>query len=238
MKKLILLIVEGASDRTYLLPLKKYIYKETDKKLEFKITNGDILTDIKTSSLNVNKRLKEMVNQYLTGYKYQFDDLYYIVHVIDLDGTFINDSAIRTNSDLKDGEVMYYRDRIECNYINNISIRNYKKSQLVVKLSNLSYLKLSEKISIPYKLLYFSTNIDDYFFGEQNLSKEEKINQSDEIYDKYKDNPILLKTYIENNNNVDGDFKETWLYARKGLNSLSRCTNFDKFFSDIIDKIK
>ncbi len=88
-----------------------------------------------------------------------------------------------------------------------------------------------------YRVYYFSTNIDDYFFGKQNLTDNQKDANSNLIYDRYIDNPEEYRNMIEEEFCVPGNYIETWEYAKTNNNSLSRCTNFNKFFTEIIDKL-
>ena len=57
----------------------------------------------------------------------------------------------------------------------------------------------SEKIDIPYRIYYFSTNIDDYFCGNQNANTREKFIESDFIYNRYYDYPDEYRNFIESN---------------------------------------
>lgn len=97
-------------------------------------------------------------------------------------------------------------------------------------------IKYGTKGTLPYRIYYFSTNIDDYFFEKQNLTNEQKKANSNLISDRYEDNPDEYRTIFEEMYCVSGNYIEKWEYAKIKNNSLSRCTNFNKFFTEIIDR--
>lgn len=97
-------------------------------------------------------------------------------------------------------------------------------------------IKYGTKGTLPYRIYYFSTNIDDYFFEKQNLTNEQKKANSNLISDRYEDNPDEYRTIFEEMYCVSGNYIEKWEHAKIKNNSLSRCTNFNKFFTEIIDR--
>lgn len=237
MKKLILIIVEGSSDKAYLLPIKKLVKKQFNKKIEFQVTKGDILTDSSTNSRNVLIKIGTTVQDYLETFKLSFSDIKQIIHIVDMDGVYINNFCIENDETLEKGKTVYYRDKITNVDRNNVTRRNRKKSACLDILCNTDSIEYGTYGTIPYRVYYFSTNIDDYFFGKQNSNVDEKTSDSDLIYDRYIDNPEEYRRMIEENYCVSGNYIETWEYIKEDNNSLSRCTNFDKFFTDIIDKL-
>lgn len=236
MRKIILFIVEGRSDVSYLGPLKSIIRQKGDKRLDFKITKGDILTHNDTTFENVEEKIYEVVKGYLEENKLLEEDIYHVIHIADLDGVYIADSKIIQQNDLGNERIIYYRDRITTINKRNIILRNRKKRLILNKLHLQNEIKNNKK-AFKYRLYYFSTNIDDYFFDKQNCADETKETNSDFIYYRYINEPEEYRDYIENNNATKGNYNETWEHVKQEYNSLSRCTNFDKFFEEIVDKI-
>ena len=128
MKKLILIIVEGGSDRAYLYPIKKMVKARSNSKIEFKITKGDILVQNDTDNTNIEIKVGVAVQEYLDLYGLECDDIKQVIHIVDLDGAFIDTKKIKTDSSLLKGQTIYYRDKITNVNKNNIIRRNKKKS--------------------------------------------------------------------------------------------------------------
>lgn len=237
MKKLILIIVEGGSDRAYLYPIKKMVKARSNSRIEFKITKGDIFVQKDTDNTNIEIKVGVAIQEYLDLYGLQYDDIKQVIHIVDLDGAFIDTKEIKTDSSLLKGQTIYYRDKITNVNKNNIIRRNKKKVDCLEVLYNLDKINYGTQGTIPYRVYYFSTNIDDYFYGEQNLTDEEKEAKSNLIYDRYIDDPEGYRNMIEEDFCAPGNYIETWEYAKIDNNSLSRCSNFNKFFTEIIDKL-
>lgn len=237
MKKIILIIVEGRSDEAYLSPIKRMVKSRSNNKIEFKVTKGDILVQNDADSTNIEIKVGLAVQEYLNLYRLEYDDVKQIVHVVDFDGAFVDTKQIETDITLNKGQTIYYRDKIINLNKNNIIRRNKKKTASLEVLYNLDEINYGTQGTIPYRVYYFSTNIDDYFFGEQNLTDEEKERYSNFIYDRYIDNCEEYRNAIERDFCVPGNYIETWQYVKIDNNSLSRCTNFNKFFTEIIDKL-
>lgn len=237
MKKLILIIVEGISDKAYLYPIKKMVRARSNRKIEFKVTKGDILVQNGTNCTNIELKVGETIQEYLNLYGLEWDDIRQVVHIVDLDGTFIDTNNIITDTSLQKGQTVYFRDKITNLNRNNIIRRNRKKIDCLEVLYNLDMIKYGNKTETPYRVYYFSTNIDDFFFGEQNLTDLQKETNSNLISNNYIDDPEGYRNFIEENYCVSGDYFQTWEYVKIDNNSLSRCTNFNKFFTEIIDKL-
>ncbi len=236
-KSLILFIVEGKSDKVYLSPIKKMVERRSNSKIKFKVMYGDILTNFDTDPNYIENEVAMVIQEYLELFGLELEDIKQVVHIVDLDGCFVNSKKIINDKSLEKGHTIYYRDKIANFNRQNIIKRNQKKVSCLEVLHKLNKINYGTKGMIPYRIYYFSTNIDDYFFNNQNCSNEQKINNSDLIHDKYIDNPEEYRHMIESNSCVPGSYDETWEYIKIENNSLSRCTNFNKFFIEIIDKI-
>lgn len=237
MKKLILIIVEGGSDIAYLYPIKKMIKARSNSKIEFKITKGDILVQNDTDNTNIEIKVAVVVQEYLELYGLERDDVKQVIHIVDLDGAFVDTKKIETDSSIPKGQTIYYRDKIKNVNRNNIIRRNKQKIDCLEVLYNLDKINYGTQGTIPYRVYYFSTNIDDYFYGKQNLTDEEKRIKSNLIYDRYVADHEGYRNMIEKEYCVPGNYIETWQYVKIDNNSLSRCSNFDKFFTEVIDKL-
>lgn len=171
MKKLILIIVEGRSDEVYLYPVKRLVKSCSNNRVEFKVMRGDILVETSTNSKNIIEKVESTIKEYLKLYGLEYDDVKQVVHIVDLDGSFISPDQVETDSSLTKGKTLYYRDKITNVSRNNIIQRNKKKVDCLNVLYNIDSVNHG---TLPYRVYYFSTNIDDYFYGKQNLTTEEK----------------------------------------------------------------
>lgn len=61
-KKMVLFIVEGASDKTALEKIFKAIYKK-NRNIDFKFTDGDISSDPTATKNNVEERIYQIVQE-------------------------------------------------------------------------------------------------------------------------------------------------------------------------------
>lgn len=131
MNKLLLLIVEGKSDKTTLyLPLKNYI-KENKLSINAEITNGDLSLKENSTKEFVIKSIEEIIDTYKSNYSLFPSDFYKVVHIIDTDGCFISDNSIYKQSStssyyIDDVEGIIYTPNIE----SSIKINSTKKRNI------------------------------------------------------------------------------------------------------------
>ncbi len=237
MKKLILFIVEGPSDKAYLYPVKKMVVQHFNNRLAFKVTRCDLLVKPDTNYINIEIKVAVAVQEYLELYGLEYSDIKQVIHIVDLDGTFIDQKNVESDPSLLRGQTIYFRDKITNINKDNIINRNNKKAKCLDVLYNLKEINYGTLKTIPYRVYYFSTNIDDYFYGNQNATDEEKKEYSNAISDKYVNCPNEYRNMIERLYCVKGNYFETWDFVKKNNQSLNRWTNFNKFFTEIIDKL-
>ena len=81
--------------------------------------------------------------------------------------------------------------------------------------------------NIPYRVYYMSCNLDHVLYDKRNSSDEEKENNAYEFAKKYKDNlEEFIKFICKSTFSVNGDYRESWNYIEKDMNSIDRHTNF------------
>ena len=85
--------------------------------------------------------------------------------------------------------------------------------------------------SIPYKVYFFSTNLEHVLHNVQNATREEKNILAQNFEDKFYNNPIKFIEFINNKKfALDKEYEETWNFIKQGNNSLHRYTNFHLYF--------
>ncbi len=88
-----------------------------------------------------------------------------VVHIIDTDGAFIDDGAVRY-ADTEDPQ--YFDDGIETKNVAGIISRNRRKSAIIERMLEIKNLMSK---TIPYSVYYFSSNMDHVFHGNANMSR-------------------------------------------------------------------
>lgn len=158
-RKVVLILVEGASDKTALGLIEKF-YRS--RNLKVYITNGDITSNGITTVTNCTNILKEIVREFREDKKLEKEDISEIIHIIDTDGAFIPDDCIEVDKILSD--FYYTLDCIKANSKRKVKIRNDRKIEIIKKLLE------TEEIdkTIKYRMFYMSCNLDHVLYNEIN----------------------------------------------------------------------
>ena len=90
--KVVVFIVEGGTDKRALENIFKKIYKY--KQIHFEFTHGDITSDENINKSNIEIEIYKHVNSYLKDKKLKLTDIWQIVQIFDMDGTYIEDSCV------------------------------------------------------------------------------------------------------------------------------------------------
>ena len=224
-KKVVLLLVEGFSDRNALKKIMQRIYK--NRLLVFEVTQGDITSDDSVNKENVEDKINDIVKKHLGQAKYRRSDIWEIVHLIDTDGVYIPDSAA-----IKGGtrEFFYTLTDISCDKPERIIERNAHKMTILDHLLTVRSIKGS-----PYTVYYMSCNIDHVLYDKQNLSDDDKTRYADAFYEAFKGKEFSFIDFLNSdavNGVPDTSWKATWDFIKSGLRSLQRHTNLHFYFID------
>ena len=216
-KKVVLVIVEGASDDTALgVALNQVFDKDS---VYIYIMHGDITTRKGVNSQNVVSKIGDSVKGYAKSQHYKASDFKQIIHIVDTDAAYISDSNIIEDTTLE--EVIYEEDGIHTANVEAIKERNKTKRD------NLYRLRTQGKVwGVPYRGYYMSCNLDHVLHNKRNSTDEEKENDAYAFAKKYKgDRDGFVKFITESSFSVMGDFKESWNFIEKGMSSIERYTN-------------
>lgn len=223
-KKVVLFIVEGIYDKVSLGGIVKALYK--DKNIFFQITDGDITTDIATTPSNVIEKINNHIKISMRETHYKKSDIIQIVHLVDTDGTFIKDEKITYE---ECNSTYYTLQDIRTKSVEFIKKRNQKKSQILCKLN-----RKSEISGIPYKIYYFSCNLEHVLHNIQNATNEEKEELADVFADRFYSNPEEFISFINDDDIIlSSDYNQSWEAIKIDENSLKRYTNFNLFFEEL-----
>jgi len=252
-RKLVLVIVEGKSDKKALKNSLSELYEQKDKDVELffllqkkngKTTGGDITTELYYRDTNgknywvtkdniveaINERF---LNDFFDTEKVFPKDIYEIIQIVDTDGAFIPEDSIVFNPNLTDEESpLYFNNRIECVNVDNIKYRNRTKSQNLIYLAGMSKIRVREEL-VPYSIYFFSSNLDHYLFNNPNLNKSSKVRKAKAFSNQYRGNPQgFVKFFSKGKENAK--YEESWEKIQLGKCSLKQKTNIYIYLSELI----
>lgn len=222
MKKAVIFIVEGATDKRALQNIFKKLYKH--KEIHFEFTHGDITSDDYITTDNVEAKIYEFVDKYRKLKKLKTSDIFQIIQIFDTDGTYIDDSKIIKGPS---NDFQYSLENIACNNIEKVKNRNMHKKKIMDYLVNCNSIK-----NIPYQCFYMSSNLDHALYDEQNLKDEDKAKLSRAFYEFFNGKENMFIKFLEMDvvNGVPDSYPASWRYIRENLNSLQRHTNLHIYF--------
>lgn len=238
-KKVILFIVEGKSDKNAISAIISKIIKNSHVK--FLVMKGDITSDFGIDVKNIDDKLNEKIICELDKYKYEVEDLLKIVHLSDTDGAFITKKFMRESSSVE--KFIYTEETITSKNIQSIEARNKNKGANILRLHSKTNLSLvnrdRKKIRISYSLYYLSCNIEHVLHGKLlEYSDEEKQSLSEDFEDRYIDDiegfVNLIASVLPPKESCD--YNKSWLFIKQKNNSLKRYSNFYIFLEEYIKK--
>lgn len=237
-KKLILFIVEGESDKRSLEAILDNYFDPL--KIAFDIIHGDITQDSYPSS--IKKDLNEKIQYWsrTNPNKYKITDIKSIIQLVDMDGTYIPPCDVIKNT--INNETIYLSDRIETIDPDYLINKHKIKSSVLNVLSKLQKLTITlenpcikEKkpqcISLPYRVYYFSRNLEHVLYDiSTNLTDTQKKTLSEQFETDFDGN---VKKFLQliTTTSVSGTYEETWNFIKQGNNSLNRFNNVHLIFS-------
>ena len=236
--KVVLMLVEGATDSTVLVPSFTTLLQRSNKALrvEGEEMRCDVTVvnmfpkDARDAGLNVRHDVRQMVREkveyHLERSDYSKNSFTHVVQVIDLDGAFVADADV-VQSDA--ASVRYEEDRILTpNRERQLAIMRTKRTGI----SDL--LKLRAVGRLPYRLFYVSRNIEHAFAGENGeLDARKKQSIAALVADAYARDTDMFGRNLERlyklhmpQNEAGHDWWATWEHVRnQGKCSLQRGSN-------------
>ena len=218
--------------------------------------HGDLTSLKNVNPANIEKML----------YKYYFkqkdlksglgwNDLTYIIHIIDMDGAYVGDNAIKefSSSELalanslitndKPKNTLYMGDHISVRpeidpskppSIDRMIYRNKRKRQNIEHLLTLDEITIGKK-TVKYALYYFSSNLDHYLYGDANLTGDAKTRQAAAFSRSQVDANSLISFFRDSAFSTAKEYEPSWKEIKKGNASLTRGTNVNLLVEKIIE---
>ena len=223
-RKTVLFIVEGPSDKTALEKIFKSIYKQ-NKSIEFKFTDGDISSDPTVTIGNVEDRINQIIRDFIDDKKLKRTDIFQVVQIFDMDGTFIPDKAIIPGQSYS---FEYSTKNISCKDVEHAKERNALKREILNHLLTLQHIK-----DLPYEMYFMSCNLDHALYDEINLDYELKQDYADKFYERFLGKEYMFIEFLKTDvvNGVPDTLSASWRYIKEGLHSLERHTNLHIYFN-------
>lgn len=221
-KKILLFIVEGSTDEISLGLILSKLFD--DENVKFKVVRGDITAHKDSTPTNIINKVNEQIKAFLDNNHFFKKDIAKVVHLVDIDGVYVDDDTIVEKSGIEG--IMYFEDRMEApNKINAIE-RNNRKRTLLNKLYT------TTKIGgLDYKMYFFCCNLEHVLHNDQNVPNDIKVELAYEFSDKFAENVSEFVEFINSPEfKVEGEYLDTWEFLKEGKNSLSRYSNFHLFF--------
>lgn len=219
-RKVILFIVEGASDKIALgLPLSKIISTET---VQFAIMHGDCLNRGEGKALAA---VQECIRSIMQKYNYKRRDFSEIVHIVDTDGAFIPDSSVFERAE---PGTRYFDDRIETGEIEGTLKRHSRRKSSAIELFNTKTV-----LKIPYGIYFMSRNLEHVTYGiASEVSSKRKVAFAEEFADRYADDTYAFTELLFSDEvAAKGSFEASWKSIMTGTNSLKRKSNLNIFLN-------
>jgi len=247
-RKIVLLLVEGKSDREALQLAIPEFYDQIDENIEvfFPIirkdeeeAGGDITSRIGVHPRNIEGEIYSLfLKDFFDEEKIMPKDISEIIQIVDIDGVYIPDEAVVEGENPNGtGKPYYGAESIICLNTDHIIKRNVYKRENLDYLSSLTTIKVRQK-TVPYSVYYFSSNLDHFLHHEANLEYRMKCYLADTFAKNHIGDP---EGFVEE---ISGDpaavtgmtYEESWDYIRQGLNSLQRHTNINLLFDRLISE--
>lgn len=227
--KAIIFLVEGDTDelslggimQKYLKPRREY----------FQVIGTDITSDYDTNPSNILTKINREIHCKLDEIKLFESDLVSVVHLVDMDGAYVSDDCIREMNPID--HWIYNQDVIFVSSKEEAVKRNKRKRENLEALQSLNCVGMGEEI--PYRVFYFSCNLEHVLHNNAYVPSKIKRSMADEFADRYYCDVKGFVDFISNSDfSVDGSWRGSWDFIKSGEKSLHRYTNFGLFFTEAI----
>ena len=226
-RRVMLFLVEGKSEREALEILISNIIK--NDLVVFQVMEGDITSDINSTPQNIKKLINQKIEEYRAESKVKKTDIMSVIHLMDIDGAYINNEKFMIENNEIEKGFKYYPDGIYAQNKQKIKNRNSRKSSVMNLLSTTNQIS-----TINYRAYYFCCNLDHVLYDEANLESILKVDYAYDFQDKYLDNEIgFINFMLKSDFAVNGEYKDTWNFIMENGNSLKRHCNMSVFFEKL-----
>ena len=223
-KKILLVLVEGITDQASLELILTNLASNSHK-LILQVTYGDVTSLYTSTPQNIRSKINELIKS--DGKKHLPSDYQEIIHIIDLDGVYL--SHDRIIEDLTLNSLEYHSNEIRAPDINDVIKRNERKKEIINKLITTKFIRRS----IPYRLFYFSCNLEHVLHDVMFVEDKDKIKLANKFEDSYYDNlDKFLDFMCFSDFSSKQNYLESWDEIKLINAFIPRKTNLDVFLKD------
>lgn len=222
-KKVALVIVEGISDLTSIDRYLRMLKSGTG--IVYHIVRGDITKKEGMARNTAKKTLGDAINKYIKnntdGIKKK--DIKEVVHIVDLDGTFIDSTLVIKDERAMD--VIYGDEDIHYIYNEYLAEKNKQKAGVLDVLSSTDYMCKN----LPYSIYFFSRNLEHALHGDNrsDISDADKRVLSETFAFKFREIGEFVEFINSEEIKSEGEtYEQSWRLVKEGVNSLKRSSNF------------
>ncbi len=231
-KKVVLLIVDGTSDAISFEMFFSEI--KSDKNIKFQCVRGCVATKLGVTPQNCTDYIKDQIEEFINTnpYKIRISDIIEIVHIVDLDGTYINENNIEEDKSIP--YIIYKENKIITKSKYETSKRSKTKASVLDRLVRSKNIKMDKK-TIPYSIYFCSKNLEHVLHNDtrSGLTLKEKTRLAYKFQKQYKGNTDeFIKFMSEGEFAVPGNYYETWSFVKVGNRSLSRYSNLHLYLNE------
>lgn len=233
-KKVIPILCDGQSDAVALQDYLSFLF--VDKNIEFVVCGGDLFGDEQSYEKDIDELLTDAIFNSDRSVDFEASDILMVVHLIDTDGIFIDDSKISLDKSLD--FTHYYDDGIAVtkNVPATIELRSKRRERIYECIA-----KEEATIKgnlVKYRMFYMSCNLEHVTHNERNVgSQKEKFLLAQYFAERFLDDINEFLQFLEERNlSNTHDFKESWKFIKN--HSLDRATNLTILITNFEDLIK
>lgn len=222
-KKVVIIILEGVTDVITIGSILEELMEKSSELIPL-VYHGDITSDKNVTPNTIKKKIGEFISNNSKRLKtFKNSDILEIIHIVDIDGTFVTNDMCIENPDYDcffySSDGIYHKNR------EKIIERNKKKSENINVLIGMSSLF---KGKVPYRIFYFSQNIEHVLHNKLNLLEDVKISYAENFESKYVSEPSkFIDDFLVAPYSLKSEYLESWEYIKKDNNSLKRLSNLD-----------
>lgn len=175
-----------------------------------------------------------------------------IVHIVDIDGIYVDDAqVVAADTEIPLEHPVYEDTLIRANDPVKLRERNVRKRaniEMLLQFQKEGFPiqnfydtgygnKATTKVhTVPYSLYYFSCNLDHFIVNDRNLDSYLKVYSADLFARKYGNSLNDFIEYIRTEDSAvkSMSYQESWDMLKEGNNSLSRFTNIGLLLKEVV----
>ncbi|MCR4896486.1 MAG: hypothetical protein K5891_06880 [Lachnospiraceae bacterium] len=267
--KCVMVLTEGPSDRAALTGLFTDLYSLIDDDIEvfFPVYTEESLTSTGALEANYNgditsrtgitpenilpMLLKMFIHPELKKHPaYEYPKyVYEVIHLVDIDGVYLDDDRIVNAAPGETRELPYYDDQTNTIIVkdrDSFIRRNQRKRENLAKLVETSHLQIttekdaSSKRDKPYSVFFFSSNLDHVLFGKANNASFNKVQDARKFSNDFYGEPLKQASYFINHPGAspESTYSDSWATLFSDSQSIRPRTNINLLIKRLLEQAK